>query len=406
MRKSIQGSLLVAVFIAACGGEAPPPQAPPPPPPPTAAPALPPAEPAPAAPEPPKPSLLDLQKQTAQTSLAAMNAHDIKKFSECFTSDATLTIYGLGEVKGREAIAADMQKLFEAFPDFKLGISKSYVKGDVLIHEWVMNGTHKAEFMGVKPTSKPVGVRGVTVLWTTPEGLVKQEHRYFDASTMLAQLGHGKAPARSVATLPTGDAEWHIAKGNADEDKQIQVAKGMYGALDKKSEADFLAPLDDKLVWSDLAAPKDMSGKAEAKKFYLMFTKAFTDMKTTIDPIIAVDEYVVAETASSATHSGQFGPLKATKKPVVLHGVDVLVLKDGKVAAGTSYVNTMDLLAQEGLLPKPKAEAPPKADKAKEEKPKAGEDKEKPAGEKGDKDKGDKKPKAAETKPAADKEKK
>ena len=34
--------------------------------------------------------------------------------------------------------------------------------------------------MGIKATNKPVGVRGATVLWFTPDGLVKQEHRYFD----------------------------------------------------------------------------------------------------------------------------------------------------------------------------------------------------------------------------------
>jgi len=374
MRKTTEAALVLAVLIAGCGGEGeavPPPQAPPPPVA-TVAPPPPAPEPPPAPPEPPKPSMLDLQKQAAQNTLAAISAHDAKKFSDSFTADATLTVYGMGEVKGREAIEGDMKKFFDAFPDFKLGVSRLYVKDDVLVNEWVMNGTHKGEFMGIKPTNKPVGVRGVSVIWVSAEGLTKQEHRYFDGNTLLTQLGQGKGQVRPVPALPGSEPEWHVSKGNADEAKHIELAKGMYGSFDKKSETDFLGVLDDKLTWSDQSAPKDMTGKADAKKFFQMFTKAFTDMKTTTDPIIAVDDYVVVETTTSATHSGNLGPFKATKKPVVLHGVDIMMFKDGKVAQGTSYVNALELPAQEGLL-KPKGDAAAKSgDKSKAEpKPKA-----------------------------------
>jgi steroid delta-isomerase-like uncharacterized protein len=390
MRKTTDAALVLAVLIAACGGQSdvtPPPQAPPPPAV-TAATAVEPAPPPPA-PEPPKLSMLDMQKQLSQNTLAAINAHDAKKASETFATDGTLTVYGMGELKGREAIEGDLKKFFEAFPDFKLGAVRTFVKDDVLVNEWVMNGTHKGEFMGIKPTNKAVGLRGVSVVWVGTDGLVKQEHRYFDGNTLMAQLGQMKMTARPVPALPTGDLEWHIAKGSPEEAKQADVAKGMYAAMDKKSESDFLAPMDDKLSWADLSAPKDMTGKAEAKKFFQMFTKAFSDMKTTVDPIVAADEFVVAETSSSAIHSGSLGPFKATKKPVVLHGVDIMVVKDGKIAQGTSYINGLELPAQEGLLPKPKAE------KAKDEKPKA-------AAEKSGEKSGEKAEKKAEAKPKAE----
>jgi steroid delta-isomerase-like uncharacterized protein len=393
MRKTTDAAWVLAVLIAACGGQGdvtPPPQAPPAPPAAAAA-AMPTPEPPPPAPEPPKPSMLDLQKQLSQGTMAAINAHDAKKASETFAPDATLTVYGMGEMKGREAIEADMKKLFEAFPDFKIGVARSFAKDDVLINEWVMNGTQKGEFMGIKPTNKAVGVRGVSVVWVGSDGLVKQEHRYFDGNTLMAQLGQIKMPARAVPAIPSGDPEWHVAKGTPDESKQADVAKGMYAAMDKKSESDFLTPLDEKLTWSDLSAPKDMTGKADAKKFFSMFTKAFSDMKTTVDPVVAADDYVAVETVSSAIHSGPLGPFKATKKPVVLHGVDIMMVKDGKIAQGTSYINGLELPAQEGLLPKPKGE------KAKDEKPKA-------AGEKaGDKtEKAEKAEKKGEAKPKAE----
>ena len=117
MSKTICGAALVAVLISACGGEGeaiPPPQAPPPPPPPVASPT---PEPPPPPPEPPKPSLLELEKQSMKGGLAALNAHEAAKFAEGFAPDGVSITYGFGENKGREAIASDIQKFFDGFPD-------------------------------------------------------------------------------------------------------------------------------------------------------------------------------------------------------------------------------------------------------------------------------------------------
>ena len=282
-----------------------------------------------------------------------MNAHDAKKFSQAYAPDAVSTAYGGAELKGREAIGADMQKLFDAYPDFKIAMSKVFAKGDVVVHEWTMTATHKGEFMGIKASGKPVGVRGATVLWFNQDGLVKQEHRYFDANTVLFQIGASKAPARAAEKAPSGEPEWHFAKGTLDEEKQLTVARNLYGAFEKKSEGDFLGALDEKGTWSDLASPQDMSSK-DGKKFFQTFVKAFPDAKTTLEPFFAADDYVVAEVTIQATHAGPLGPLKATKKPVVLHSVDITTLKDRKIVRGASYSNAFDLLGQEGLLPKPK----------------------------------------------------
>ena len=208
MRKMTCGAILVAVPISACVGEGdavPPPQSSPPPPlvaagPPSAehAPPLP-------APEPPKPPLIDLQKKAVAARGEAMNAHDARRFSELYALDATINEYGLGGAKGREAIAGGLQKAFDGFPDFKIAVSRVYVKDDVLAQEWIITGTHTGEFNGAKPTNKTIGVRVGSVLTFTPEGLIKTERRYWDTSTLLSQLGLMKAPARPVAALPSGE---------------------------------------------------------------------------------------------------------------------------------------------------------------------------------------------------------
>jgi steroid delta-isomerase-like uncharacterized protein len=337
--------------------------------------------------------MLELQKGTTQTVVAALNGHDAKKFAETFAPDGVSVIVGSPEVKGREAIAAEAQKMFDAFPDFKVSIARSFSKGDVMVHEWVMSGTQKGEFFGNKASNKPVGLRGATVVVLNADGLAKSEHRYIDVNTLMSQIGAMKAPSRPIPAMPSGDPEWHAAKGTPEEDKAADLLKGFYGAFEKKSEADFLGAMDEKASWSDLSQPKDMTAKADGKKFFATFTKAFSDVKMVADPIIAVDDYVVAEETLNATHSGPLGPLKPTKKPVTLHALDVMKVKDGKIVSGTTYQNGMELPAQEGLGPKPK---PAKAEGDK--KPA-----DKPAADKGDKKPAADKEKKGDTKPASDK---
>jgi len=344
------GLWMVAVPISACAGEGdavPPPQASPPPP--VVAAAPPSAQPAPS---PQKPALIDLQKQAVAAAGAAMNAHDAKTYSELFAPDATVAEYGLGEAKGREAIAGGLQKAFDGFPDFKIGVSKVFVKNDLLAQEWVITGTHTGDFNGAKATHKTIGVRVASVITFTSEGLIKTEHRYWDTSTLLSQLGLTKAPARPVAALPSGEPEWHIAGGTTEEDKLVSVAKSINGAFEKKSERDFLGALSEHVSWSNVTQPNGIRGSASAKEFFRMFTKAFPDAKFSPVALFAVGDVVVSESVMTTTHAGPLGPLQATMKPVTMHGLDIMVMKDGKLASGSSYSNSFELLGQEGLLPK------------------------------------------------------
>ena len=248
-------------------------------------------------PQPTKPALIDLQKRALAAADATTNAHDAKKYSELFTPDATVTEYGLGEVKGREAIAAGVRSAFGGFPDFEIGVSKNFVKNELVVREWVITGTHKGEFAGAKPTNKTMGVRGADVLTFTPEGLIRQAHRYFDTSTVLAQLGIMKAPAPPVATLPSGARDWHVAKGTPEEGTLVEAAKALDAAF-------------------------------ETKTHHVLF---------------AAGDTVISELSFTATQAGQVGPLTPTKKPVTLHAVEIVTFKDGKVLSRWTYSNSFEL---------------------------------------------------------------
>jgi steroid delta-isomerase-like uncharacterized protein len=293
----------------------------------------------------PRPAaMIDLQKRAVAAAGAAMNAHDAKKYSELFAPDATVHEYGLGEAKGREAIAAGIQGAFNGFPDYKIGVSKIFAKGDILVQEWVITGTNQGEFNGAKQTNKTIGIRGASVLTFTPEGLIKTERRYFDTSTVASQLGLMNAPARPVVALPSGEPVWHIGKGTPKEDKVVEIARAINSAFESKSEADFLAAVSENVSWSNVTQPEDLRGNASAKQFFDTFTTAFPDAKVSSNALFAVNDIVVSESSITSTHTGPLGPLKPTNKPVTIHGLDVMVVKDGKVASLSSYSNSFELL--------------------------------------------------------------
>ena len=75
-----------------------------------------------------------------------------------------------------------------------------------------------------------------------------------------------------------------------------------------------------------------------------------SDAKFTSGALFGVGDTVISESSMRATHAGFLGALKATHKPVTLHSLNVMVVRDGKLSSGSSYSNGFELMAQEGLL--------------------------------------------------------
>lgn len=340
-------ALVSLALLSACGGEEPPPvvpqpppvaSAPPPPPPPTAT-----AEPAPA----PKLSLAELQKQGLGTALAGLNGQDPAKFASVYADNAVIAVAGLNEVNGRPAIQQNMTEWFEVFSKAKLGFSRVWVKGDTMVLEWVINGTHKGELFGVKGTEQPIGHYGLSIVQFSPEGKVVKESRYGDLGTVMTQVGGVKAKPRPIPPVPAAP-ETITAKG--DEDKNVEIAKAALTALENRKEADFAAALTDDIEHDGLFHLETTKGKDEAKKFFKSFTTAFPDAKFEVTKAFAIGDYVIAESVLKATHKGALGTIQATKRPVALHLVDVFKLKEGKIARVWTYQNSLEMQQQLGLF--------------------------------------------------------
>ena len=350
--RSITFGLAAALVLVACGGEEVKPAQTP-----VATTAPPPAtvEPVVEAPKAPAPSLAELQKKTSEGLGLAINAHDAKKIASFYTETAVVKSAGMPDITGRDAIAADWQKRFEMMPTAKSMASRLFVKGDVVVAEWSLAGTHSNEMMGVKATEKPIGAMGADVMWFTPEGLIKEQHTYLDMGTIMSQIGASKAKARPVPALPTGTPIVVTSSNGADEGKNVEAATKMFNAFEKKSDADFLGGAADDITWDDMTQPEASKGKAAAKKYFTAMTTAFPDVKSSTTNAWGVGDFVVAEGTLSGTHKAAFFGIQPTKKQINLHGLDIIQFKDGKIVSGRSYGNGAEMMTQLGLMPTPGA---------------------------------------------------
>ena len=354
------GLLAFVLMAPACAPEAPPPLVPSP------MPSVPPAPPLPPPPAPlddtppPKPVMADAQRRYLVELEAGLAARDAKKVAALYSTGAVLTSAGkdgVHESMGRPEIEAARARGFavmgKAFPDVKWAHTRALQSGDVMVVEWIGTGTDTGGFLDDKPTGKKVGWRGISILWFDDDGLVRREHGVLDPLTILGQLGRDPATRKVRAPLlPTAVATtFVVAKGSPEEQKNLEAAKAMYPLVAKKDDKALLAMLTDDVVHSDLTQPDDVKGKDGVKKELGGWRKAFPDLEIRATQGWAFGDIVVTEVATTGTFKGPLGALPPNGKTATTHGVDVIELKDGKIARMTSYANGRELLVQYDLLP-------------------------------------------------------
>lgn len=87
----------------------------------------------------------------------------LDEVAEYVSSDCTFRI---GEniipagVTGMKQHLIDVKK---TYPDLKMTVIRQYVDGEYIISEFIMDGTHEGEWLGMKPTMKKISITGVNI---------------------------------------------------------------------------------------------------------------------------------------------------------------------------------------------------------------------------------------------------
>ena len=80
----------------------------------------------------------------------------------------------VGDVKGIDALKAEVQAYRNGFPDLRFHVTDIVVSGEKVALRWTATGTHRGTFLGQPPTGKAQTVDGVTFARVHNGKLVEQ----------------------------------------------------------------------------------------------------------------------------------------------------------------------------------------------------------------------------------------
>ena len=130
----------------------------------------------------------------ARRAVDLINRHDAAGLSQLYAQDAVVYDPAYGDpMRGRGAIEKDMIDFLRAFPDLHIA-AKSAVDGDnIVAGEYAVSGTHNGPLPlptgEVPPTGKRLQFEMSVFSRLNSQGLIVEEHRYYDVLGQMVQLG-------------------------------------------------------------------------------------------------------------------------------------------------------------------------------------------------------------------------
>jgi ketosteroid isomerase-like protein len=316
---------------------------PPPPPPPEAPPAPPPVAPAPA----PAPAPKVDPAQAILAYVQAFNSGQLEQAAQPFADDAQWASAGslVKPATGRAEIVQGWKELRDVFA-IQVAVRRLFVTESLWVAQGTLTGSHVGDFEGFKATNKPVGTEHVHVGWIE-NGRIKRLMSMSNGAAFMTQIGFLKGEAPPVPP-PSGAPE--VVQGGGDP-KNVAAYDALSAAWDKGDFAGWSAMLAPEATLVDRATNASATGD-KLKGAFATATKSFTDVKRDMRSF-AAGSFVVSHGMINATHAGPYaGKAQKPAKPpatVSMHAVEVVQLKDGKVASIERYTNPVEVLQQLGV---------------------------------------------------------
>ena len=115
--------------------------------------------------------------------------------------------------------------------------------------------------------------------------------------------------------------------------------------------------LFDELVASNLVdhalPPGFPPGAQGTKQFFSLLRAAFPDLRYAIENVVGEGDYVVQRLTAQGTMKGEFMGMPPSGKHAVWSSMDLIRLKDGKVAEYWGIDDRLSMLQQLGFAPTP-----------------------------------------------------
>lgn len=134
------------------------------------------------------------------------------------------------------------------------------------------------------------------------------------------------------------------------EDQNKQTVARFYQEVGNEGKLELL----DEIAWPDHIEhnpfPQQSQGVEGLKQRISMVRAAFNPTFT-IEHLVAEGDKVAVMWSNEGTHVGEWFGFAPTGKSITTHGVDIHLLRDGRLAEHWDVVDLMNFLASVGVLP-------------------------------------------------------
>lgn len=89
--------------------------------------------------------------------------HLIDEVAEYVSNDCTIRIGKTVIPVGIDGMKQHMIEVRKTYPDLKMTITRQYCDGEYVISEFIMDGSFKGEWLGIKPTGEKLSITGVDI---------------------------------------------------------------------------------------------------------------------------------------------------------------------------------------------------------------------------------------------------
>jgi steroid delta-isomerase-like uncharacterized protein len=126
----------------------------------------------------------------AAKTLAAANRGDADGVVAAVAVDVIWRDVALGmPLHGRDAVRESTRAYMTAFPDLHIEETSSTLAGARLAQELTITGTHGGDLLGIAPTGRWTETYAAVITTFDEDGMVIEGSVYWNALTMLCQLG-------------------------------------------------------------------------------------------------------------------------------------------------------------------------------------------------------------------------
>ena len=95
---------------------------------------------------------------------------------------------------------------------------------------------------------------------------------------------------------------------------------------------------------------KDLIGVDRYKNFIRAYRRAFPDISYTVDDLIAEDDKVVERWTARGTHKGEIWGIPPTNKKLIVSGIDIVRIVDGKMVERWGQFDFQGMMEQLGVI--------------------------------------------------------